>query len=127
MANPALKNNLNYNKLFCADFNQFQPITDADSDSEEDEEGGGDSKEATQKQQQSIDWGDQDLPKVRPNDNLPSFWFRTREVWLELVGLKLDDDEGMRADKVAGLAEMEARKYYQEQQEKKSGVEEMET
>jgi len=103
-----------------------EEASDADSDSEEDEEGGGDNEEKSVKQQQSIDWGDQDLPKVRPNDNLPSFWFRTREEWLELVSMKLEDDEGMRADEVAGLAEMEAKKYYQGQQQKKSEVEEME-
>merc|ERR1712096_268855 len=103
-----------------------EEASDADSDSEEDEEGGCDNAEKSVKQQQSIDWGDQDLPKVRPNDNLPSFWFRTREEWLELVSMKLEDDEGMRADEVAGLAEMEAKKYYQGQQQKKSEVEEME-
>lgn len=95
---------------------------DEDDDDASDDEAARGECSTSKKKIVDIEWDGVELPQLRSGDSLPSYWFRTREEWLELVSGKLcemdgDDDEEMRADQVAARAEAEARKHFAKQQQ----------
>ena len=61
------------------------------------------------------------LKSISQNDSLPSYWFRTRENWLEIISAKLCEegrDEDTKADEISAFAEKEARLYFDQQTRK---------
>jgi len=100
---------------------------DEESDNEDDDDEDGDDEEkmtaeCSSNQSGEMEWTDdidnnQDHPALSTGDSLASYWFRTREHWLETV-CDEDVDEDERADELNEKAQKLARAWFERQQQK---------
>ena len=94
-----------------------------DNEDEEDEDDDGDEKMTAECSSNSgeMEWTDDvdnaDHPALSSGDSLASYWFRTREHWLETV-CDGDVDEYERADELNEKAQKLARAWFEKQQQK---------
>ena len=99
--------------------------TDNEDEDDEDEDGqDGDEKmtaECSSNQSGEMEWTDDidnaNHPALSTGDSLASYWFRTREHWLETV-CDGDVEEDERADELNEKAQKLARAWFERQQQK---------
>ena len=99
----------------CHSFTLFFLCIDNDDDDDEGEEEENMNAECSSSNQTDMEWTD-DIDAKHPapadGDSLASFWFRTREHWLECV-CEGDIDEDERADELNSRAQNMAKAWFE--------------